>query len=66
MPLGHIIDTAYDQFLCTLQFFATGAISNKTRARVKVDREQRIRGGKFRRLRVLASLEWWMQRALRG
>jgi hypothetical protein len=31
------------------EIFATGAISNKTRARVKVDREQRIRGGKFRR-----------------
>ena len=31
------------------EIFETGAISNKTRARVKVDREQRIRGGKFRR-----------------
>ena len=31
------------------EIFATGAISNKTRARVKIDREQRIRTGKFRR-----------------
>ena len=27
----------------------TGAVSNKTRARVKIDLEQRIRTGKFRR-----------------
>ena len=31
------------------EIFTTGAISNKTRARVKIDREQRIRRGKFRR-----------------
>jgi hypothetical protein len=31
------------------EIFATGAISNKTRARVKIDREQRINTGKFRR-----------------
>ena len=31
------------------EIFATGTISDKTRARVRVDREQRIRGGKFRR-----------------
>jgi activator of HSP90 ATPase len=31
------------------EIFATGAISTKTRARVKVDLKQRIRTGKFRR-----------------
>jgi activator of HSP90 ATPase len=31
------------------EVFATGAISNKTRARVKIDRDQRIRRGRFRR-----------------
>ena len=31
------------------EIFATGAISEKTRARVKVDREQRISTGRFRR-----------------
>jgi len=31
------------------EIFATGAVSNKTRARVKIDLEQRIRTGKFRR-----------------
>ena len=31
------------------EIFATGAISDKTRGRVKIDREQRIRAGKFRR-----------------
>jgi hypothetical protein len=31
------------------EIFATGAISDKTRERVKIDREQRIRTGKFRR-----------------
>src|SRR6516165_4697335 len=31
------------------EIFATGAISDKTRERVKIDREQRIRSGKFRR-----------------
>jgi len=31
------------------EIFATGAISDKTRGRVKIDREQRIRPGKFRR-----------------
>lgn len=31
------------------EIFATGAISTKTRARVKVDQQQRIRTGKFRR-----------------
>jgi|SRR6516162_5319320 len=31
------------------EIFATGAISDKTRGRVKFDREQRIRTGKFRR-----------------
>src|SRR5262249_40867998 len=31
------------------EIFATGAISDKTRGRVKIDREQRIRTGKFRR-----------------
>ena len=31
------------------EIFATGAISNKTRARIKIDREHRIRAGKFRR-----------------
>jgi hypothetical protein len=31
------------------EIFTTGAISNKTRARVKIDREQRIRRGKLRR-----------------
>jgi activator of HSP90 ATPase len=31
------------------EIFATGAISTKTRARVKADLEQRIRTGKFRR-----------------
>jgi activator of HSP90 ATPase len=31
------------------EIFGTGTISNKTRARVKVDREQRISTGKFRR-----------------
>jgi hypothetical protein len=29
--------------------FATGVISDKTRKRVKIDRDQRIRTGKFRR-----------------
>ncbi len=31
------------------EIFATGAISEKTRARVKVNKERRIRPGKFRR-----------------
>src|SRR5262249_14871858 len=31
------------------EIFATGVISDKTRRRVKIDREQRIRTGKFRR-----------------
>jgi activator of HSP90 ATPase len=31
------------------EIFATGAISDKTRARVRTDREQRIRTGTFRR-----------------
>lgn len=31
------------------EIFATGTISDKTRARVKVDKAQRIRGGQFRR-----------------
>src|SRR5262249_50322162 len=31
------------------EIFATGVISDKTRRRVKIDREQRIRAGKFRR-----------------
>lgn len=31
------------------EIFATGATSEKTRARVKVDRERRIKRGKFRR-----------------
>jgi hypothetical protein len=31
------------------EIFATGAISDKTRSRVKINREQRIRTGKFRR-----------------
>jgi activator of HSP90 ATPase len=31
------------------EIFATGATSEQTRARVKVDREQRIKTGKFRR-----------------
>jgi hypothetical protein len=31
------------------EIFATGAISDKTRARVKIDRERRINTGKFRR-----------------
>jgi len=31
------------------EIFATGATSKETRARVKIDREQRIRTGKFRR-----------------
>jgi hypothetical protein len=31
------------------EIIATGAISDKTRERVKIDREARIRSGKFRR-----------------
>jgi hypothetical protein len=31
------------------EIFATGVISDKTRKRVKIDRDQRIRTGKFRR-----------------
>ena len=31
------------------EIFATGVISDKTRRRVRIDREQRIRAGKFRR-----------------
>jgi hypothetical protein len=31
------------------EIFATGVLSDKTRKRVKIDRDQRIRTGKFRR-----------------
>jgi hypothetical protein len=31
------------------EIFATGTISKKTRERVKINQEQRIRRGKFRR-----------------
>src|SRR5262245_57220753 len=46
---GHYGDWIETYWTPMREIFATGAISDKTRGRVKIDREQRIRTGKFRR-----------------